>query len=426
MSAATLSALTTGEAPASYPTLAGDSHRGPRPVARVGLPFETSKATTSNGWPAAPAWIEAGFSPAAAFEDAAELLPTWTALDLHNARAAARADLQREREIDAILSELSPAETLSFDLGERPSIARISVTAFVAKNWYTTPGADMCARDKIERMPANLENCRFFTRTYDPSPFRRADGTYDCAAIHAAERNHRRMFFRRLRRGCWLLRLPDGSLELARKPRKHFDQYVRWRGCGDAGYFTKLELMESGIPHWHDIFAFLEFIPLEVLKALWHHGTIEVDRVRGESYKYLLKYVTKPVAASDDEDPFAPRETSFPDWVLDHQKTIRFTQSSKGFLKPLPKSAAPAKSERPTRRRAVRRTIRAKLAFYKSHVRVWGERPWPVVRRLTPGKQFGDLLVAAAYIAGSGGGTLIPNNFRISEFPAHVAAEFIQ
>lgn len=90
----------------------------------------------------------------------------------------------------------------------------------------------------------------------------------------------------------------------------------------DAPYCVKVEFHESGWVHYHVIFLTRRFLPKEMLAELWGLGWVKVQRITNSDFRYLLKYVTKP-----DE---------LPAWVR-KRKRLRVFQTTKGFLKPLPK-----------------------------------------------------------------------------------------
>ncbi|MCX6904151.1 MAG: hypothetical protein NTW03_11885 [Verrucomicrobia bacterium] len=92
----------------------------------------------------------------------------------------------------------------------------------------------------------------------------------------------------------------------------------------DAPYCIKVEFHESGWVHYHAIFLTPRFLPKELLSELWGLGWVKVQRITTTDFQYLLKYVTKP------ED--------LPEWVK-KRKRLRVFQTTKGFLKELPKDS---------------------------------------------------------------------------------------
>jgi hypothetical protein len=90
----------------------------------------------------------------------------------------------------------------------------------------------------------------------------------------------------------------------------------------DAPYCVKVEFHESGWVHYHVIFLTRRFLPKELLAELWGLGWVKVQRITNTDFHYLLKYVTKP--------------EELPGWIL-KRKRLRVFQTTKGFLKPLPK-----------------------------------------------------------------------------------------
>jgi hypothetical protein len=90
----------------------------------------------------------------------------------------------------------------------------------------------------------------------------------------------------------------------------------------DAPYCVKVEFHESGWVHYHVIFLTRRFLPKELLAELWGLGWVKVQRITNSDFHYLLKYVTKT--------------EELPRWIL-KRKRLRVFQTTKGFLKPLPK-----------------------------------------------------------------------------------------
>ena len=90
----------------------------------------------------------------------------------------------------------------------------------------------------------------------------------------------------------------------------------------DAPYCVKVEFHESGWVHYHVIFLTRRFVPKELLAELWGLGWVKVQRVTNKDFHYLLKYVTK----ADD----------LPAWV-GKRKRLRVFQTTRGFLKAVPK-----------------------------------------------------------------------------------------
>jgi hypothetical protein len=71
------------------------------------------------------------------------------------------------------------------------------------------------------------------------------------------------------------------------------------------------------------IFLTKRFLPADLVTHLWGFGRTDVKRIKTSEFNYLLKYVTKG--------------PTLPDWVLQMPR-LRIFQSSRGFLKPLPKT----------------------------------------------------------------------------------------
>lgn len=95
---------------------------------------------------------------------------------------------------------------------------------------------------------------------------------------------------------------------------------LRANGYPIRRYFSKLELHESGFPHWHLGLDCREFIPNDDVSDAWGLGFTKTKRVtKARDFKYLWKYVVK----GNEE---------IPDWVLDYPRRIRVFQTSVGFF----------------------------------------------------------------------------------------------
>jgi len=87
----------------------------------------------------------------------------------------------------------------------------------------------------------------------------------------------------------------------------------------DAPYCVKTEFHQSGWAHFHVLFLTRRFIPAQLIEQLWGLGRINVKRISGNDFRYLLKYVTKGGG-------------QLPNWVM-QKKRMRIFQPSHGFLK---------------------------------------------------------------------------------------------
>lgn len=170
-------------------------------------------------------------------------------------------------------------------------------------SWFHPIGIKKVLKRFKDRLP-NVENCLFITLTIDPHLFENESSAFD----HARDRIRR--MFHRLRKG------------------------MKWDGKQftlKSAYAVKVEFHENGWPHFHIIFLTKRFIPRGLLDHLWGYGWTKIDRIKQESFEYLLKYVTK--------------SATLPDWVLE-RKRIRIFQTSRGFLLPDPSNKKPHRSEK--------------------------------------------------------------------------------
>ncbi|MGC4071867.1 MAG: hypothetical protein QM760_05005 [Nibricoccus sp.] len=112
-------------------------------------------------------------------------------------------------------------------------------------------------------------------------------------------------------------------------------------------YFSKLELHESGFPHWHLGLDCRECIPNHEVEDAWGLGFTKTKRVRKtRDFRYLFKYVVKD-------------NGELPEWVLDYPRRIRVFQTSVGFY------GEPSSSERsaaPEREDGEKKTLRVKFS----------------------------------------------------------------
>jgi hypothetical protein len=94
---------------------------------------------------------------------------------------------------------------------------------------------------------------------------------------------------------------------------------LRQLGFPIRRYFSKLELHESGFPHWHLGLDCSEYIPNDVVADAWGLGFTKTKRVKKQrDFKYLFKYVVKD-------------NGEVPEWIMDYPRRIRVFQTSVGF-----------------------------------------------------------------------------------------------
>ena len=166
----------------------------------------------------------------------------------------------------------------------------------------------------------------------------------------------------------------------------------------DAPYCVKVEFHESGWVHYHAIFLTRRFLPKELLAELWGLGWVTVQRITNEDFHYLLKYVSKP--------------GDLPEWV-GKRKRLRVFQTTKGFLKPLPKEnrAKSALAElRPKRHRASY-TIDERFGRWACMAVIRRNGKARAVKFRVPYREIFDQLVLTAALAGryKGSGEIIIN-----------------
>jgi hypothetical protein len=95
----------------------------------------------------------------------------------------------------------------------------------------------------------------------------------------------------------------------------------------DAPYCVKVEFHQNGWAHFHVVFLTRRFLPGAMLTGLWGYGRTDVRRIRNDTFRYLLKYVTKG--------------GGLPAWVKGRIR-LRIFQSSRGFYKTPSETKAPA------------------------------------------------------------------------------------
>lgn len=159
------------------------------------------------------------------------------------------------------------------------------LTMYSPASWWHPEGRQKMVRRLETRGFPALYGWLFFTLTCDAAKF--ADET---AAFEAGKDRVRRVIYQ-LRRAGYPIRR----------------------------YFFKLELHESGYPHWHLGVDCRRYIPNDDVAAAWGLGFTQTLRVRGHDWRYLFKYVVKGSG-------------EIPAWVLDYPGRIRVFQTSSGFF----------------------------------------------------------------------------------------------
>jgi len=195
-----------------------------------------------------------------------------------------------------------------------PATAAIEQTIkeFIPASWFHPVGIFKVLARVQDRLP-DVSGKLFLTLTLDPKNYANEEAGFEDS------RQWMRKVFYQLRHGV---------------------EHEGKTYAIDAPYCVKVEFHESGWVHYHCIFLTHRFLPKELLAELWGLGWVKVQRISNQDFHYLLKYVTKA------ED--------LPEWVL-KRKRLRVFQTTKGFLKPLPKEnrAKSALAElRPKRHRA--------------------------------------------------------------------------
>jgi hypothetical protein len=153
---------------------------------------------------------------------------------------------------------------------------------------------------KLEPKLPDVGGRLFLTFTFNPALFADPSLAFDQG------RDHLRRMFYKLRRG------------------------VEWEGKRyviDAPYCVKVEFHQNGWAHFHVVFLTRRFLPGAMLTELWGYGRTDVRRIRNDTFRYLLKYVTKG--------------GGLPDWVKGRIR-LRIFQSSRGFYKTPNATKAPA------------------------------------------------------------------------------------
>lgn len=169
-----------------------------------------------------------------------------------------------------------------------------TIKEFIPASWFHRLGILKVLARFWDRLP-DVSGKLFLTLTLNPKNYANEEAAFE------ESRDWMRKLFSQLRKGVE----HEGKTYII-----------------DAPYCVKVEFHESGWVHYHVIFLTRRFLPKELLAELWGLGWVNVKRISNSDFRYLLKYVTKP-----DE---------LPAWVL-KRKRLRVFQTTKGFLKPLPK-----------------------------------------------------------------------------------------
>lgn len=351
----------------------------------------------------------------------------WRESDRLDALAAPGANHDAQDELEAMRAEDPVYEVPAAEDMPKPDM--VGVTKFVTPNWLTPANRDLVVAAIKAKMP-DLKDARFFTLTIDPC---RVGAKLDeqtgetvitddvCVAGYESGKAQLTTFFRRIRFG-FSYKIDDEGEVIPCHP---FEPGAKtWAGIGKlVRYCWKLEVQANGMPHWHSCFLYHRPIPIEAIRAAWELGSIDVERIKGSSMDYLLKYVSK--------SPFKEEDGGLPDWMLDYPRQIRFWQTSKGFYNSAGTGNAgdndseeeEVEEKEPTKR--VFKTIREKLALYPRLVRIWDPaEQFPILAQLREGLNFGHVLVAAAAMAIGLAGPAPDNAFRAT-LPAFWAADML-
>jgi hypothetical protein len=252
-----------------------------------------------------------------------------------------------------------------------PAIAaEQTIKEFIPASWFHRVGIFKVLARFWDRLP-DVSGKLFLTLTLDPKSYADEETAFE------ESRDWMRKVFYQLRQGV---------------------EHEGKTYTIDAPYCVKVEFHESGWVHYHVIFLTRRFLPKELLGELWGLGWVKVQRITNTDFRYLLKYVTKP-----DE---------LPAWVR-KRKRLRVFQTTKGFLKPLPKEQKPINlmdELKPKRKRA----------SYTIDERFWRWACMAVIRKngtartvqfQMPYREIFDHLVLAAALDGryKGSGEIIIN-----------------
>lgn len=169
-----------------------------------------------------------------------------------------------------------------------------TIKEFIPASWFHRLGIFKVLARFWERLP-DVSGKLFLTLTLDPKNYASEEAGFEDS------REWMRKVFYQLRQGV---------------------EHEGKKYTIDAPYCVKVEFHESGWVHYHVIFLTRRFLPKELLADLWGLGWVKVQRITNTDFHYLLKYVTK--------------SEELPEWIL-KRKRLRVFQTTKGFLKPLPK-----------------------------------------------------------------------------------------
>jgi len=192
--------------------------------------------------------------------------------------------------------------------------------------WWTARGAWGNARRIVDRSP-HVRGWVMITLTLDPSRFSGPKEAYEAACAD----------FPRFNRS--LAGLHGGKLRWARK----------------------MELHESGWPHWHLICNLrkLRREELHDVTRIWGHGHTQVDFIRDSRHlQYVLKYCVKAAAGED----------TLPDWILDFPRRIRWWQTHEFYEVKAPSVPQKERKEEPENHEYA--TIRDRISWHSDKLEV--------------------------------------------------------
>jgi hypothetical protein len=245
-----------------------------------------------------------------------------------------------------------------------------TIKEYIPASWFHPVGIYKVLARVWDRLP-DVSGKLFLTFTLDPTNYANEETAFEDS------REWLRKVFFQLRHGV-----------------KHEDKTYTI----DAPYCIKVEFHESGWVHYHAIFLTRRFLPKELLAELWGLGWVKVQRITNQDFHYLLKYVTKA-----DE---------LPDW-LKNRKRLRVFQTTKGFLKPLPRiqSAKNALAELKEPRKRASYTIDERFRRWACMAVIRGTGQARTVKFRCSYRDIFDQLVLSAALAGryKGSGEIIIN-----------------
>jgi len=241
-----------------------------------------------------------------------------------------------------------------------------TIKEFIPASWFHPVGIFKVLARFWDRLP-DVQGCLFLTFTLDPKNYSDEEMAFEDS------RDWLRKVFYLLRKGVE----HEGKVYTINAP-----------------YCIKVEFHESGWVHYHAIFLTRRFLPKELLASLWDRGWVKVQRIEGDDFQYVLKYVSKP----DD----------LPSWVL-KRKRLRVFQTTKGFLKPLPVRPKVISFKEPRKRASFTMDERFWRWACMAVIRQNGKAR--TVRFRVPYREIFDQLVLAAALDGryKGSGEIIIN-----------------